>query len=60
MENPVLAKRGIPVVDIAAGKVDPESASTTHALQAARLKVRFGLVIETAAVIAALAWGVAR
>jgi hypothetical protein len=29
-------------------------------LQAQRLKTRFGFVIETAAVIAALAWGMAR
>jgi hypothetical protein len=29
-------------------------------LQAQRLTARFGFVIETAAVIAALAWGVAR
>jgi hypothetical protein len=37
MENPALAARGVPVVDIAAGKIVPESKASLLSLQASRL-----------------------
>jgi hypothetical protein len=38
----------------------PDNTETAPKLQASRLVSRFGLAFETAAVVAALAWGIAR
>ena len=56
-ENPARAARGVPVVDIAAGKIDPEYASATVALQVARLTRRCALTAAMAAIVAPLLHG---
>jgi hypothetical protein len=55
MENPALAARGIPVVDIAAGKINSEYALDT--LRKQYLAEVFDLTADTATMIAELAFG---
>lgn len=49
-----------PIPKIIPRQEHPEFTTAQRDLQVVRLTARFGFVIETAAVIAALAWGVAR
>ena len=57
MENPARAARGIPVVDIAAGKIDPETNPSLLNLQASRLTRRCAINLAMAVIIAPLVHG---
>lgn len=54
MENPAGGSRGVPVVSLAAGKIDPESNSTLRKLQASRLTRRCAVTFSMAETIAPL------
>ena len=58
MEIPAtLGACGVPVVDIAAGKIDPETNPSLLNLQASRLTRRCAITATMAAIIAPLVFG---
>ncbi|MCA1467235.1 hypothetical protein I6F09_04950 [Bradyrhizobium sp. IC3195] len=58
MENPALAARGVPAINLAAGKIEPEYALELRRRQ--YLAEIFALPPHTAVVVAELAFGEAR
>lgn len=57
MENPALAKRGVPVTDLAGASIFPEYASPLSDLQARRLTRRCAISMAMAAIVAPLVYG---
>lgn len=60
MENPALAKRGVPETDLAGALINPEYATPQLHLQVSRLVRLYCVKASTAKTIAALAYGAAR
>lgn len=57
MENPALAKRGVPVTDLAGASIFPEYASPLSDLQARRLTRRCAISMAMALAIAPMIHG---
>ena len=51
---------GLRNIEQLGGRLDDQDTRTLSEIQAFRLNRRFGFAFETAAVIASLAWGIAR
>ena len=58
MENPALAKRGVPETDLAGALISPEYATPHLHLQVSRLVRLYAVKDSTAKTIAAMAYGV--
>jgi len=57
MENPALAKRGVPETDQAGSSICSDSSPSTHTLQVAQLTRRCAITAAMAAIVAPLVFG---